>query len=287
MITYYATLADAKAELKAGTNTTEDAKLLRHLRNISARVDRLKQSRRPFFLPYLESRSWRVDRNNVNYYDNLLTFPDPLLALTAVDVAGTTLTVGTTVEAWPPLDSPYRQLRIIGFDSVWYTYYTDDGEPPMVTIAGQWGFHRDYAHAWVLADTVENAAGIDADDTSITVNDADGTDGYGFAPRFSAGAFIKVGSEYMWVTATDTATNALTVIRGVHGSTAAVHAKEDAIYGWQVEDDIRRVVARQAAFMYARMGAFESSSVTDIGVINYPSDLLAELRATVGGYAYE
>jgi hypothetical protein len=284
---YYATLADAKAELKA-TGTVDDSKILRNLRNISARVDRLKQSRRPFFLPYVESRLVRVDRDHINSYDSLLTFPDPLLSLASVDVAGTALTVGTTVEAWPTLDSPFHQLRIIGFDSVWYSYYTDDGEPPMATITGVWGFHRDYANAWLSVDTVKNAAGITAAATSITVADVDGTDGYGFSPRLSAGAFIKVGSEFMQVTATDTAANAITVIRGVHGSTAAAHALDDAIYVFQVEDDIRRVVARQAAFMYARAGAFESTTVTDMGgTVNFPSDLLAELRATVGGYAYE
>lgn len=285
MITYYASLADAKAELKAGTNTVEDAKVLRHLRAISSRVDRLKQSRRPFFLPYIESREFRVNRESIDYWNNILTFDDNLLALTGTSVAGTTLTVGTTVEAWPTLASPYHQLRIIGWDSVWYSYYTDDNEPVLCTITGEWGYHNDYANAWLSVDTL--AANINASVKTLTVADVDGTDDYGFSPRLSAGSFIKVGTEYMWVVATNTTTNVCTVVRGVHGSTAAAHTATDPVYVWQVEDDIRRVVARQAAFMYARMGAFESANITDIGIVNFPSDLLAELRATVGGYAYE
>lgn len=281
---YYATLADAKAELKA-SGTIDDTKLLRNLRAVSARVDRVKQVARPFFLPVQETREIEIMRRVVNSYDNTLLLPWPLLAVTAVGVAGTTLTVGSSVEGWPTYESPFRQLRIIGSAPTWYDYCVTDNEPPMAAITGTWGWHGDYSHAWLAVDVL--AGNITASATSLTVADVDGADPYGFSPRLSAGALLKIGTECIWAVATNTTTNAVTVVRGVLGTTAAAHTAADPVAVFQVEDDIRRVVARQAAFLYARAGAFESSAVTDMGIVNYPSDLLMELRATVGGYTYE
>jgi hypothetical protein len=46
------------------------------------------------------------------------------------------------------------------------------------------------------------------------------------SPRFSAGMLIKIGSEWLEVTAaTNSTTDTLTVKRGARGSTAAVHAR--------------------------------------------------------------
>lgn len=284
----YATLAEAKQELKAGTasNTVEDAKLYTHIRTVSARLDLEFSQRRPFFAPYIESRQVRITPANINSYDNVLYINQNLLALTSVTVNGTALTVGTTVEAWPTLASPFRALRLMDVTNDWYNYCSSTYAPLFATINGVWGFHRDYPNAWLSVDTLA-AAIVSASATTFTVADVDGSDPYGRTPRISAGNWLKIDDEYLEVVSTDTATNTVTVRRGVNGSTAATHAISSAVSVWQVEEPVKRANARQAAFLYARQGAFESSVITDIGTLNYPSDWLGEVKRIIQEYSYQ
>lgn len=284
-MTPYATLAEARAELKA-TTTTDDAKLYTHLRTVSARIDREFSQRRPLFVPFIEARQIRVTPASINSDDNVLYIGQNLLALTAASVNGTALVVGTTVEAWPTLTSPVRALRLMDWSNSWYSYCTTEGTPLFASVTGVWGFHRDYPNAWLSVDTLA-AAIVSAAATTFTVANVDGSDPYGRTPRISAGNLLKVDDEYMEVVSTNISTNVVTVIRGVNGSTAATHVISSAVSVWQVEEPVKRACARWAAFLYARMGAYESSAITDIGIINYPSDLLGEIKRILQEYAYE
>lgn len=284
MSQWYCTLADAKDDLKAGVNTVEDAKLFQLIRQVSQRVDRMYQARRPLFLPYLESRLIRADGHHINSTDGTFQLDGHLLALTSVLLGTTNQIIGTNVEVWPSIPSPYQYLRLLSNSGSWYDQCLNGSLTPLfVTINGIWGYHGDYANAWLLTTT------LTADPTSgttLTVTDIDGTDGYGRSPWISPGALLKVEDEFMLVTAVDTGTNVATVKRGMNGTTGVAHAIGTGVYVWQVEDPVRRVVARQSGFLYARRGAYESSAITDVGVINYPSDLLAELRGVIQGYVY-
>lgn len=284
-MTLYATLADAKAEMQAST-TLDDAKLLNNLRVVSRRIDRLFQSRRPYFAPWIESREIRLLPNRVNSWERTFKLDKPLLALTGVTVGTEALTLSTQVKAWLPLDTPIRKLILVDGGDTWYSYSDDNEDPLRVIVAGTWGYNRDWANAWLSVTTL-GAAISSASATSITVTDVDGTDAYGRSPWISAGALLKIDDEYLEVTATNTSTNAATVRRGVNGSTAATHTNGTAVAVYQVEEDIRQVVARQAGAMYARRGAFVQTEITGIGVNTYPPDLLSELRWTIAEYAYE
>lgn len=285
MTIWYATLADAKNELKA-QGTVDDAKLADKVRVVSRRIDRLFQSRRPFFAPYFETRDWWIRPERVDSRLRLFHIGRPLLELSSVVAGTTTLTVGTTVEAWRETpDRPFHSIRLMSSGNNWYRFCNDD-DPVLATIGGFWGYHRDWANAWDSVDTVQDTP-LTAVATTLTVADVDGADGWGFTPRISRGSLLKIEDEYLEVTATDTTANTATVRRGVNGTTAAAHVATTAVEVFQVEEPIRRVTARQAAFLYARRGAYESTSITDAGILNFPSDLLSELRNTVAGYAYE
>lgn len=280
----YATLAEAKAELKA-TTTTDDAKLYTFLRTESARLDLEFSQRRPMFAPWIESRQVRVTPGSIHSSDNALYIGQNLLALSAVSINGSALSVGTSVEAWPSLASPIRALRLL--TGSWYSYCGANGYAPIFAqITGVWGFHRDYPNAWLKVDDLA-AAIADTTATTFTVADVDGADPYGRLPRISAGNLVKIDDEYLEVVSTNTATNVVTVIRGANGSTAATHDLGADVSVWQVEEAVKRACARQAAFRYARMGAYESSAITDIGIINYPSDLLGEIKRILQEYAYD
>ena len=283
---FYATLAEVRAELKADS-TVGDSLVVTYLRQISERLDREFMAVRPVFGPWIEQREFLVEPTRIDSYYNTFRFVDPLLALTAAEVAGDTLTVGTTVEAWPTLRTPYRLLRIMDCGCSWYSHCTSDCAPPMVKITGTWGYHRNWDDAFPEVDTVQDALGINATVTTLTVADVDGTDEWGQTPRISTGNLLLIGTEYLEVTATNTVANTATVRRGRNGSTAAAHANGVAVAVFRPEDPIRRLVIRMAAKSYAKRGAFEATEVTDLGTITYPADWLMEARNIMQEYAYE
>ena len=285
-MTWYATLADAKNEIKA-TTTTDDAQLADKVRIASRRADATFRSHRPFFAPYSETREWLVVPSRVDSWLRLFHFDQSLMALSSVVVGTTTLTVGTTVEAWrSEPTATFKKLRLMNSSDNWYRYCNND-DPVLVTIGGFWGYQPDWDNAWDSVDTVQDDPSISAAASALTVANVDGADGWGFTPRISRGSLLRIESEYLEVTATDVVTNIATVIRGVNGTTAAVHLKDVAVEVFRVHEPVRRAVARQAAFLYARRGAYESSSVSDLGVVNFPSDLLAEFRHIMMELAYE
>ncbi len=276
-MTFYASLADGKAIINAST-TTDDALLLALLRTASERLDLLMGADRPFFMPYTEAREFEVRYDNVDSNLNVFILPsgETLLALTSVSLNGTAV----TASAYPSTRNPIKRIRRTDGGS-WYENGTDD--PLTVTITGVWGYSKAYAQAWASVDALA-AAIVSTSATTLTVADVDGADEYGSTPRISAGNLLKIDDELLEVTATNTSTNVVTVRRGVNGTTAATHLISAAVSVWRVEEPVRRVVARQAGMMYARKGAYEQQTITDVGVVTYPADLLTELRGVLQGY---
>lgn len=282
----YSTLADVRTEAKVpSTSTSDDAYMLDTLRRASRRFDNLMNAGPNFFAPILESREIQVDMDRVDSSRNTFSLNTPLLSLTAVTLNSAALVVGTDVVAYPAIGNPIYRLRLPDWGRSWYPNYflTSLTAPPTVTIAGLWGFHQDYANAWLLADSLAAAITTSGVKT-LTVTNVDQSDDYGHIPAISAGNLIRIDNEYMDVTATDTATNIVTVRRGVNGSTATTHLISASVYVYQVEEPVQRAVTRQVAFMYARRGAYESSQVSAMGIINFPADVLAEVSGVLDGY---
>jgi hypothetical protein len=240
-----------------------------------------KSSNWPYFGPVVESRPILLSAYLINSNLNTLRLDRPLLSLTSVVAHETTVT--SVAEAFPQGQTPYWHIRITSSGLLWWDYASKT-DPSYATITGIWGYHSDYANAWMAVDAL--AVGINAGVTTITVVDVDGADQYGLTPRISTGSLLKIGDEFLDVSATDTTANTATVRRGANGSTAAVHSLGDTVYTFQVEEPIRDVVARQAGFKYARRGAYEASVLDGIGQTNYPQDLLRELAAVVSEYQY-
>lgn len=285
MTTNYCTLADAKLELKAQT-TSDDEYLRRAIFQASRRIDLelSAPSRAPVFAPFIETRKYVLDVNRVNSAINAFWTYSRILAVSSVLIDTTDVT--SDIEIYPayPDAGWNKALRLTTRSRDWYRYCTTSIlDPLIVTVTGTWGYSSDYANAWQTADAL--AADIDDSVTAITVADADGTDWRGFTPRFSPGAFIRIGTEFMHVDAVDTSTNTLTVRRGANGSTAAAHTAGDDIDVYVVEDDINRITARHAATLYARRGAFDNVSIPSVGDVPYPSDLLLEMKAVLSRYA--
>lgn len=286
---YYASVADVieasnTPNGNANTNITaaNKATLLRYIRTVSARID-LDFGARQLFLPQTQTRRFLLESSRINSGLNTFRLDGSLLALSALTVAGTVLTLTSQVAAYPDADvPPFREVRLVGGLS-WYGYCATDGSLPFVVVTGTWGLHRDYARAWLKVDDL--AADINASVNTLTVADADGEDPYGFTPRFSPGQVLRIEGEYFIVTKVDTGTNALTVLRGQLGTTAAAHSAGSDVEVFQTEDAIRQVVARQSSFLWSRQGAYTSVEIQGISELRYPPDLLAELRSVEQDYA--
>lgn len=272
----YSTLAAVKAELKA-SQTTDDARLKGYLFQVSRRIDMMFSAKRPLFEPYIEQRRFPIMPMMVNSTENTLAINDYLLALSALTVGDEAV---TSAELWQDTyPYPAKALRLTDDSLNWYSFNLNTRKPYTALVTGTWGWQRDYANAWDGLDTLQ--ANINASVTSLTVADADGADSFGLTPRFSYGNLIRIDSEFMLVTDTNTTTNVLTVQRGANGSTAAAHTAGASVDVWQVDELIHRAATRQTAFMQARQGTFQSADNTGLGTFNFPQDLLQEVYAIV------
>lgn len=282
-MTNYTTLDRCKEELKA-SSTIDDSDLFRYIIQASQRVDStMGTARRPYFAPYTEQRQYPIETSRVDSYDNTFDLREHILAYT--EVLRQTTDVTARVELYQWQNEVAQMLRLTNCSDNWY-YNCNRNQPYKIYVTGTWGWHPDYANAFDSVDTVQNNP-LTAAATSITVADADGTDLWGFTPRFSPGNLIKIEDELIDVIAVNTSTDVLTVRRGRNGTTAAAHVQTTAISTYQVDERIQRIATRQATLLYARRGAYQVETLDGVGVITYPQDLLSELKGVLQEFQYQ
>lgn len=265
---YYATLTQVRAYLKLDTAETGDDALLTDLIRWSCAYADTRAG--TSFKPTIATRYFDVPCNDAR----LLQFDDHLLELSSITNGDGVAISLSDVMYHPSALYPRYGIRIKAQSA--YTWQPDGyGETrQVIALTGTWGYHDDWSNAFVLSgDAVANVGGISAAATSITVTDADGTASDLQTPRFQAGQLIKIGTEYMDVTAVNTGTNALTVVRGVNGSTAATHAASDAISIYRPMGNVIMAVLRLVAWRYRQKDAnvFDTTTIIGTGVKVTPS----------------
>lgn len=260
------------------------------------------------FAPWLETRYYdHVDQGGsnrsaraqlaygLNPWAAVLRLGEDLLEVVTL----TTANGGTTIAA---ADQLLRQGRAYGrtpYDRIELktngttTVFTfSDTYQQANAVAAWWGYHDDYkpagsgGSAWVDSlDTVEGG-GINASATALTVNDADGADAYGVTPRFKAQTLIRAGDELMYISAKNTTTNVLTVVRGVNGSIAAAHDADVTIYTWRVMDDVFNAVRRLAVWLYGQKDSpfFETQINQQLGTVTIPAAAPLDVRVKAQYY---
>ena len=159
-------------------------------------------------------------------------------------------------------------------------------DEPVINITGFWGFaDKMYPiNFWVDSLEVIGVGGITASTTTITVLNADGSDSMDEL-RFTENMMLRIDDELLEVTDVNTTTNVLTVLRGVRGSTAAIHAAGTQITRWRVIDDIKQVCLQVAKTwreaniaVGGRIGVSDVSAGVEIGI---PADPLAIIKMYV------
>ena len=278
----YCSLAQAKEEHKA-FNTTDDDKLMRCINHASRRIDKIMNKRglMAAFGPNNKAIKFPLSTRYVNSENNsfLLRGAPPLLAITSAAVDTTSIT--TVIEGYPQGEPWFKQVRITSDGDNWYSY-CDSYNPSYLILTGVWGYHNDYDNAWLNVGTL--SAEMLAGAASFTVADVDGDDAYGFPDKISRGMLVKIDSEYMLITATDSTTQVSSVKRSMLGTTAALHTIGSVVYRWETEEPIQRIVARQAGLLYAKRGAYQVDTMDGMGSVSYPQDLLPELKHALAEY---
>ena len=224
----YVTLANAKTDLGI-TGATYDAALVRLIERVSRAID--DQVHRRFYSE-IATRLYDGAGNRE------LWLPDDLLTVTTLKVDedgdGTfelTLAVNTDYWLWPDNSSP--KIRIdLNPDGTQLSAWTKARRS--VQVAGMFGYSNDTE----LTTTTLNED-LDATETGIDVVSG---------AVISVGDTIIVDSEQMYVSAV--ATNTLTAIRGVNGTTAATHTNGTAVSRRRYPAAIEQAVTMQVARLW-------------------------------------
>ena len=184
-------------------------------------------------------------------------------------------------------ETPYNRI-VLNQNGDNTTFEYSDTHQRSQKVDGIWGYHGQWDDAWRDSDdTVQNAGGITAADTTIEVADADGDDSHGFAPRFKVQQLIKIGDEYLYILDKDETSDELTVRRGVNGTTASAHSNGDDIDVYQPMDDIYRAARRIAAWLYSQRDAPMTRTIqrTETGItVELPEGLPRDVELTLQNY---
>jgi hypothetical protein len=261
---YYATLTQARAYLKLDSAETGDDVLLTDFIRYACRYCDTKAGAR--FYPEIATRYFDVPTSGK------LQFDDHLLELTGITNGdGEAITPANLIYYPATLYPRYAVSIKAGASQSWVG--TDDGDRVQaIALAGAWGYHDDYPNAWAPSlDAVADVGGLSASVTTINVTSATGMSADGQTPRFQAGQLIKIDSEYIDVVAR--VANALTVKRGMYGSTAAAHLTAAPISVWRPMANVTFAVLRMVAWRYRQKDAnvFDATTILGTGVKITPS----------------
>lgn len=212
--------------------------------------------------PHAETRYYGEDAVD----DNRLTVDADLLEITTLTNGDTTALASATYRLQPRNSWPKFYVDLLtGY--VWL--FGTDGE---ISVAGYWGWHKDYTHAWAASgDTVQDNP-LTAAATSITITDD---------VHFKTLQLLKIESELALITEiVPGSPDKLTVTRGVNGSTAAAHVKTTPIYIWTPTADAQQMCLRLAAYLNQQRAApvFDVTASPEIGVITVPKGLPADVK---------
>lgn len=221
----YTTVTDLRSTYLGATGTGDDALLLDMVRAVSRDMDALSVKHHH---PRIQTRYFDVPADRQLDFDGVW-----LLALSSLANGDGAAITGTDYALQPRNGPPYHALRLKESASVVWTPDSEGNYEGVVAVAGTWGFHRDYEHAWEVLTTLSGSLTDAA--TSLTLAAAGG----------KGGELWKIDSELIYAGAVTT-TAASSLLRGVNGSTAAAHSNGATIYRWAVGADLE-LLARQAA----------------------------------------
>lgn len=217
---------------------THNALLAKFIRQASQEVtDRILKR---FPLPFQATFRFHA-RQDVKVYDTLLTehAADLLVATTVTNGNGTVIT-STDYVLEPANRQPKQAIRLLDSAADQWTY--DDDPEEAISVLGFWGYVPHYdTSAWT--DSTDTVQDNPLSASATTLNVTDGT-------LFDSYQYIRIASEFLLVTSITA--NALTVQRGVLGTTAASHVQGTQIDHFNQHPTIRDAVTEYANYLYTQ-----------------------------------
>jgi hypothetical protein len=228
-------LSHVKADI-AGTagQTAIDATYLRAIDEVSEEFRTETQGRR--FHSWVATRVLAVPYPcEANEFGRQLWLKEDLLSVDSLkvdfdldNVYELTLTEGSDFDLWNDEQDgqPYFRidLRYLAPNLVRFP-----AGPRRVQLTGLWGYSNETEDT---GQQVEDAAGIDENDTTITVTSTADID---------PGETLVIDDEQHYVSAVPSSTT-LTVVRSINGTTAASHPKDTTIYRRRYPRDVEQAV---------------------------------------------
>jgi len=216
---WYISLDALKTDI-GETGTSNDAKLKRYIDRASAAIERLTGKQ---FIPSIETRYFDVPRDSA---ESLLVDKD-LLSVTALSDDDGEI---TSAQYWLyPLNWSPKHSIVLDGDARTWVY--DDDPNKVISVLGAWGWTDD------TVDTGLTLGAAIADTTTTSVMAS--------ASGAEVGWTLLIDSEQLKVTAVSG--TALTVKRGVNGTTAATHLDTSTINRYIVPEDVEQACALLAS----------------------------------------
>ena len=273
----YTTLDKVARYLSLGSaNEQDNETLVRFMRTASRSVD--KYTRRKFY-PRRETRFYDY------IYPQKIKLDDDLLALDTLKTQNGACTLGSGVlflgtgKEWnrPPYD------RIVVNVSTGSTLNYSATEQRANEITGFWGYHEEYANAWI--DTGTSLAGsYAASATSLSLAGAVSTgtgasDANWNAPRISVGDLLRVESEYFNVTG-GAGANVAQVIPYSNGTSGNNHPSGTAIFKYLPDQDIEFATLRLTAWLYGQKDEpyTTKTAFVQLGQLSIPQGIATDVK---------
>lgn len=193
------------------------------------------------FMPYREDKPlYFRDILAEELYDTrrrLLTLPDNLVVASSVTWDGTAL-AATDYRLHPTDEYAGWGMLFNPSPSVPLSWSNDFNDA--IVISGTWGYMLNGTQAYT---TIDSSVTI-ADDTTTSITVAS-------VAAYEILQYIRCESELMQVVSKNAGTNALTVLRGVNGHTAAAHTTK-ALQRYNIVRGVQHVATRMAAYLYQK-----------------------------------
>jgi hypothetical protein len=265
----YTTLTNIKSLKRITSVSASDDSVIETLISAASRAFDSSCGGRSFF-PRVSTRLYDIPSKR------MLLLDDDLLALTTLlNGDATTLLVADYIleDANRP---PYWGIRLRDSSDKFWTWNQYGSSERVISVSGVWGYHTQYASAFVQGTTL---AGI-LNASALTFNVTSGA-------LLTPGHIIMVDSEIMNVSVVNV--NAVTVLkRGDNGSTAAIHQDLAPVMVWQPMSDVVAAVEDMVIQAYNKRfgGGAETGSVqvTGAGVVITPRDISDYAKSIASNY---
>jgi hypothetical protein len=245
----YSTVTTVRNSYLDATGTSDDSLILEMIRQASRELEDITNRH---YVPVIATNYF--DAPLISWNKDILLDDDLLELTTLTNGDGSNIPV-TEHKLYPLNFYPKQIIKLVKTLVQWQLPSNGDAMAG-ISVLGVWGYQPHYDQAWTVTSATLSAGITDAA-TSATVTTG----------KIVSGDLVKIDSEYIYVSAVTTgASDTLTIVRGVNGSTAAAHLIAAPLYRWDCGYNVKGLITRAAAGYYKVRGNPMSDAITVDGM---------------------